>query len=185
MQVDHIALTVRLKLAEKTVWQHLPASASKVGRELARFVDRYCRDHELGYYPAIEYFRQVPEANQELIDNAEELAWEVSKKAREQLQSRLRPVFSNLKFRSVQTESFAIPPVRPSQPSALEQLAAHYTPDRVRVELLASLLRKDKDLRGDAMEGYARKMIFRWLSGIFEEVEVTSSVLLDEKGRRG
>lgn len=185
MQVDHIALTVRLKISDKAVWQHLPASASKVGRELADFVDRYCRDHQLGYYPAIEYFRQVPEANQELIDDAEKLAWEVSKKAREQLQSRLRPVFSSVKFRSVQTESFAIPPVRPSQPSAFEQLAAHYTPDRVRVELLASLLRKDKDLRGDAMEGYARKMIFRWLSDIFDDVEVTSSVVLQETGGAG
>ena len=183
MQVDHIALTLRLKLADKEIWQQLPASARKVGWELAGFVDRYCREHQLGYYPAIDYFRQVAEADQNLIDDAEKLAWDVSRKVREQLQSRLRPVFSNVKFRSIQTESFALPPVRPSQPSAFEQLVSHYTPTTIRVELVGSLLRKDADRRGDAMEGYARKMIFRWLSDIFDDVEVTSSMVLDEQGK--
>ena len=185
MRVDHIALTLRLTLAEKDIWQHLPAAAGQVGSELAGFVDRYCREHQLGYYPAIEYFRQVAEADQELIDHLEQLAWEVSRKVREQLQSRLRPVFSSVKFRSVQTEAFALPPVRPSQPSALEQLVSHYTPNSVRVELLASLLRKDDDQRGDAMEGYARKMVHRWLSDIFDDVEVTASAVLDEPEKAG
>lgn len=183
MQVDHVALTLRVTLAENAVWQHLPAEATKAGRELAAFVDRYCREHQLGYYPAIEYFRQVPEADQQLIDAAEKLAWEVSKKAREQVLSRLRPVFSNVKVQSVQMASSALPPVRPGQPSALDQLAAHYAPNRVRMELLASLLRKDADQRSEAMEGYARKMVFRWLSGLFDDVEVAFSVLVDDQGK--
>ncbi len=180
MHIDHIALTLRVRLSAKDVWQHLPASAEKAGRELAEAVDRYCREHALGYYPAIEFFRGIPAIDQNLIDNAERLAWVVSKKVREQVQSRLRPVFSLVKFRSIQTESFMLPPVRPNQPSALERLVRHYTPDTVKLELLVSLLRKDQDERRDAMEGYARKMVHRWLSSIFDEVEITSSVVLDE-----
>ena len=71
-----------------------------------------------------------------------------------------------------------LPPVRPNQPSALQQLIEHCTPNRVRVELQVSLFRKDTDNHGEAMEGYARKMIYRWLSDIFDDVEVTSSVVL-------
>jgi hypothetical protein len=185
MRVDHIALTLRLTLADKDVWQGLPAAARQVGSELAGFVDRYCREHQLGYYPAIEYFRQVTEADQKLLDDAEQLAWDVSKKVREQLQSRLGPVFSTVKFRTVQTEAFALPPVRPGRSSAFEQLVSHYTPNRVRVELRVSLLRKDSDQRIDAMEGYARKMVFRWLGDIFDDVEVTVSARLDQTDKAG
>ena len=177
MQVDHTTLLLRLKLSDKPIWQHLPSSAEKVGRELAERIDRYCRDHELGYYPAIEFFRQVADFDQALIDDVEQIAWSASKLAREQIQKRLRPVFSTVKFRSVQTEAFGLPPVRPGRSGSLEKLAEHYTPNRIKVELQVSSLRRESDDRGDAMEGYARKMIYRWLSDIFEEVEVAASTV--------
>lgn len=185
MQVDQIALTLSLKLSGDAIWGHLPASAVKVGEELAAVIDHYCRQHELGYYPAIEFFRQVADIDQNLIDDAEQLAWAVSKLAREQIQVRLRPVFSNIRFRSIQTEAFALPPVRPAQSSAVEKLIKHYTPNRVRVDLQVSVLRKDDDDRSEAMEGYARKMIYRWLSDIFDEIKVTSSVVLHRRDHTG
>ena len=175
MQVDHTRLLLRLKLSDHPVWQHLPLSAEKVGRELAEVIDRYCRDHELGYYPALEFFRQVTDFDQALIDDVEQIAWAASKLAREQIQSRLRPVFSTVKFQSIRTEAFGLPPIRRGRSNSLERLAEHYTPNRIKVELLVSSLRKEGDDRGEAMEGYARKMIYRWLSDIFEEVEVTAS----------
>ncbi len=180
MQVDHINLTLRLTVPEEILQRHLHASPAKVGEQLARVVDQYSRKHKLGYYPAIEFFRQVPEIDQSLIESSEQLAWVVSKVAREEVQSRLRPIFSSVKFLSVQTEAFALPPFRPNHPSALEQLAKHYTPDTVRLELLVSMLRKDNDQRGDAAETYARKMIYRWLRGIFQDVDVTASASVAE-----
>jgi hypothetical protein len=175
MQVDQISLILLLTVPEGIIQQPLPSSAVKIGEQLANEIDQYCREHKLGYYPAIEFFRQVPEINQGLIENAEQIAWVVSKVAREEVQSRLRPIFSSVKFQSVQTEAFTLPPVRPNHPSALEQLARHYTPDTVRLELLVSMLRKDNDQRVDAAETYARKMIYRWLRGVFENVIVTAS----------
>jgi hypothetical protein len=178
MHVDHISLTLRLTLTEEMLHRHAPTSVNSVGKKLATMIDQYSRENQLGYYPAIEYFRQVPEADQALIDMAEQIAWYVSKLAREEIQSRLRPIFSTVRFQSVQTEAFALPSVRPSQPSAFEQLVKHCTPDTVKVELLVSLLRKDADQRGNAAEGYARKMMYRWLKAGFEDVEVTASLAI-------
>jgi hypothetical protein len=180
MQVDHLRLTLRLTVPEKILQRQLYSSASKLGEELASVIDSYSRQHKLGYYPAIEFFRQVAGVNQDLIDSAEQVAWSISKLAREEVQSRLRPIFSTIKFQSIQTEAFALPSVRPNQPSAFMHLVKHYTPDTVKLELLISLLRKDDDLRFDAVEGYARKMIYRWLNDVFENVELTASVSLGE-----
>jgi hypothetical protein len=185
MQVDHISLILRLKVPGEILQRHLHSSPVEVGEELARVIDQYARKHRLGYYPAIEFFRHVPDINQGLIENAEQIAWVVSKVAREQVQSRLRPIFSSVKFQSVQTEAFTLPSVRPNYPSALEQLKSHYTPDTVRLELLVSILRKDNDQRGDAVETYARKMIYRWLRGIFEDVDVTASASRIEQDSTG
>ena len=180
MQVDHISLVLHLTLPEKIMQQHLPGLPAEVGAELARIIDQYSRDHKLGYYPAIEFFKQVAEVDQALIDKAEQMAWLASKLARKEVQSRLGPIFSTIKFQSIQTQAFNLPPVRPNQPSALEQLAIHYTPDTFKFELRVTLLRKDHDQRGDAAEGYARKMMYRWLRGAFENVEVTASATMGE-----
>lgn len=175
MQLDQVHLTLRFTVAEALLQNRLSSPASKVGAELANVIDKYSREHELGYYPAIEFFRQLQEIDQHLIDNAEKVSWVVSTVAREEVQSRLRPIFTSVKFQSIQTEAFALPPVRPNQLSAFDQLVKHYTPDTIKMELLVSLLRKDNDPRAGAAEGYARKMIYRWLKGVFEDVEVTAS----------
>ena len=181
MQVDQISLILRLTVPEEILQGQLSSSPAGVGEELAGVIDQYSREHKLGYYPAIEFFRQVPEIDQGLIEKAELIAWTVSKVAREEVQSRLRPIFSSVKFQSVQTEAFALPPVRPNHPSSREQLENHYTPDTVRLELLVSMLRKDNDQRGGAAETYARKMIYRWLRGIFENVDVTASASVPDQ----
>lgn len=181
MQVDFVNLTVRITVAETLIQRHLSSSPSKVGEQIARAINQYSREYKLGYYPAIEFFRQVDEFDQGLIDNAEQIAWIASKVAREEVQSRLRPIFSNVKFQAIQTEAFALPTVRTNHPKALEQLAGFYTPDTVKIELQVSMLRKDNDQRGDAAEAYARKMIYRWLKGAFDSVEVTASSPRPEK----
>jgi len=180
MQVDHISLILRLTVAETVLQRQLSASASKIGEELASAIDKYSREYKLGYYPAIDYFRQTVGIDQGLIDSAEHMARFASKLARKEVQSRLRPIFSRVKFQSIQTEAFTLPSVRPNQPSAFDLLVKHYTPDTIKMELLVSLLRKDEDQRGDAVEAYARKMIYRWLKDVFENVELTASVSRDE-----
>jgi len=64
MQVDQISLILRLTVPEKILQRQLKSSPAKVGEELASVIDQYSSEHKLGYYPAIEFFRQVPEIDQ-------------------------------------------------------------------------------------------------------------------------
>lgn len=179
MQVDHVGLSLRVTLPEQLLQQTTSASPEKVAEQLATAIDRCSRQQKLGYYPAIEYLRQVADADAGLVDTAEQLAWDVSKAVRREVQTRLRPIFSSVKFQSIQTTAFALPPVRPTQPAAFDRLVQHFTVDTVKLELVVTLLRKDADQRGAAAEAYARKMIYRWLKGVFVKVELTASVALD------
>jgi hypothetical protein len=175
MQVDQTGLTLRLKLSASALHQHVSILPEKAGKELAMAVDKFSNEKNLGYYPAIDYFEQVESFDKGLVETIEQLSWQVSKFARQEIQKRLRPIFATVKFVSVQTEAYALPGVRPGQESALERLSEHYTPDTLKVELRLSMLRKESDQRKDAAEGYARKMMFRWLGDLFESIEVTSS----------
>ena len=175
MQVDQVSLTLRLKLSASVLHQHVSVLPEKAGEELAMAVHKYSNENNLGYYPAIDYFEQLESFDKDLIEKIEKLSWQVSKFARQEIQKRLRPIFATVKFQSVQTEAYSLPGVRPGQESALERLSEHYTPDTFKVELKLSMLRKESDQREGAAEGYARKMMFRWLGDLFESIEVTSS----------
>jgi hypothetical protein len=74
--------------------------------------------------------------------------------------------------------AFSLPRVRPNQADAIEQLAMHYTPDRVKIELIVTMMRRDSEAEDSRAEPYARKMIFRWLQNEFASIEVTSSKAL-------
>ena len=71
-----------------------------------------------------------------------------------------------------------MPRVRPNQKDAIEQLAEHYTPDSVKIELVLTMMRRDSDADDDRAEPYARKLMFRWLEREFESIEVTNSKIL-------
>lgn len=177
MYVDKVLLGVLVQLPEKTISDSLP-SPGRIGTEIAGKVDAYVRENSLGYYPALTYFRDNGAVEPELIHQAEQLAWRASKHARELIQAALRPIFSTVRFRSIQPQAFMMPAVRPGQPGALNKLSQHYSPDTVRLELVLTLLRKDNDNSERSTELYARKMIYRWLREPFESVEVTSSSAL-------
>jgi hypothetical protein len=71
-----------------------------------------------------------------------------------------------------------MPRVRPNQKDAIEQLAQHYTPDSVKIELVLTMIRRDRDADDGRAEPYARKMMFRWLESEFESIKVTNSKAL-------
>ena len=176
MRIERARVGVLVKVPEHAISRQLPFSVERVGIELAQAIDAYVREHQLGYYPALEFFRNVDAIDQGLLDGAEQIAWLVSKLAREEIQLRLRPIFASVKFDSIQTVAFSLPPVRPQQKDALEHLGMHYTPDTIKIELVLSMLRKDTDIAERKVETYARKMIYRWLRDKFEYVEITSSI---------
>jgi hypothetical protein len=180
MRFDKVLLTVNIKLKAKELQSQLPRSADISGQVLAEIADEYARQNNTGYYPAFEFFKNREDVDPDLITSIEQAAWRVAKLAREKVQSKLRPIFSSVQFQSIQTMAYALPRVRPKQKNAVQQLAAHYTPDSVKMELVLSMMRRDSQAEDDRAEPYARKMMYRWLESEFETVEVTSSRLMQK-----
>jgi hypothetical protein len=178
MRFDKVLVAIDVQVKAKDLQQYLPCSANIIGQTLAEIAGEYEKVNKTGYYPAIDFFRTLDSVDPDLITSAEQVAWLVSKLARETIQSKLRPIFSSVHFQSIQTLAFSMPKVRPSQADAIEQLAKHYTPDRVKVEIVLTMMRRDSEVEDNRAEPYARKMMFRWLESEFEMIEVTSSKAL-------
>ena len=178
MRFDKVLVTVDVQLKPEKLQQHLPCSANIIGKTLAAIAVEYEQENKTGYYPAIDFFKTLDDVDPDLIESAEQVAWLVSKLARETIQKQLRPIFSSVHFQSIQTLAFSMPRVRPNKKDASEQLSKHYTPDTVKIELVLTMLRRDSEAQDDRAEPYARKMMFRWLESSFESLEVTSSKAL-------
>lgn len=178
MRFDKVLVTLDVRLKAEVLQQYLPCSADIIGKTLAQIAQEYETTHKAGYYPAIEFFKTLDGVDPDLIDSAEQVAWLVSKLARETIQKKLRPIFSSVSFQSIQTLAFSLPKVRPNDTKAVELLSRHYTPDSVKIELVLTMIRRDSDSADERAEPYARKMMFRWLESSFESVEVTSSKAL-------
>ncbi len=178
MRFDKVLLILNVQLKPESLQQYLPCSANIIGQTLAAIADEYEKENRTGYYPAMDFFKTLETVDPDLIASAEQVSWLVSKLARETIQSKLRPIFSSVQFQSIQTLAFSLPKVRPNRADAIEQLAKHYTPDTVKIELLVSMMRRDSEAEDNRAEPYARKMVFRWLDAEFESVEVTNSKAL-------
>ncbi len=178
MRFDKVLVNLNVQLKADELQQHLPCSASIIGKTLAAIASEYARDNKTGYYPAIEFFKTQDNVDPDLIASAEQVSWLVAKLARQTIQTKLRPIFSSVQFQSIQTLAFSMPKVRPSQAGAIAELEKHYTPDTVKIELLLTMMRRDSEADDERAEPYARKMMFRWLESEFESVEVSSSRLM-------
>jgi hypothetical protein len=178
MRFDKVLVILDVQLKPESLQQYLPCSADIIGQTLASIADEYEKENKTGYYPAMDFFKTLDTVDPDLITSAEQVSWLVSKLARETIQSKLRPIFSSVQFQSIQTLAFSMPKVRPNQADAIEQLAKHYTPDSVKIELVLTMMRRDSEAEDDRAMPYARKMMFRWLDAEFESVEVTNSKAL-------
>ena len=175
MRFDKVLVILDVQLKAEVLQQYLPCSAAIIGKALADIAEEYVDKHKTGYYPAIDFFKTLDEVDPDLIASAEQLTWLVSKLARETIQKKLRPIFSSVHFQSVQTLAFALPKVRPNKPEAVIQLARHYTPDTVKLELVLTMMRRDSEAEDNRAETYARKMMYRWLESEFEQLTITGS----------
>ena len=67
---------------------------------------------------------------------------------------------------------YTMPKVRPGKPSAIDHLAQHFTPNKVRLEITARILNQDGQAKD--LKRYSSHLVHRWLKEHFEEIEVTS-----------
>lgn len=177
LQVTKVELGVKLEVPVNTLQKYLPAPIDKLGSQIANEVDKRVKRQDLGYYPAIEYFVEGEEGFPgyliEALQEVSVLAIDIVTGTVNEL---LVPIFSNVKINNVQCLAFSLPSVRPGKQNSMQELARHYTPNAVKFELVVSLLQKEKSPEG--FEKYADNTVYRWLSEVFENVEIFSARLL-------
>lgn len=171
-----IALTIDLTVPAQSLEQHIAATPAVVASELAQHVYEYEKNHALGYYPAIDYFEDNQDFEQELISALKSIAWVANSMVRNEIQTRLRPVFSSLQFESIQAKAFTLPSVRPGNANAIHELTNHYSLSDIKVSLIATIIQRKQDTEG--VEKMAEKMVYRWLKEHFGSIHVTSAIAL-------
>jgi len=173
MKITDVSISLIITVKLEDLNNHSAASADRVGKELAKQVVAYEKTNHLGYYPAIDYFQDADRGvDADLLNAADNLSWLATKLVREEVRQRLRPVFSSLRFDSMQNLLYTMPRVRPGKQLAQQKLAEHFTANKVRLELTAQIMNKN-DVEKD-LKRYTSHLVHRWLKEHFKNIEVTS-----------
>jgi hypothetical protein len=162
---------MKLLVPEDSLARHLAASPSVVTEEIVSQIKEYERIHHLGYFPALDYYINNNAIDADLIDALQNIIWVVTNMVRNEVRIKLRPVFSNIKFESIQTLAYTLPAVRINDERLTEKLREHFSLTTVKVTLSATLIQKIADKQ--AAEKIAKNLAYQWLKGGFSTVEIS------------
>ncbi|TNF32952.1 MAG: hypothetical protein EP315_08980 [Gammaproteobacteria bacterium] len=176
LHVSKIHITLLVTVPHEALEMYLPSSADVVGESLTEAVLQNVREEGLGYFPPLDYFQSRGKLDDNLIDAAETIAWFACKLVREEVQRKMRPFFSTISFQSVQSTAFNMPGVRPSQPNAWHALVNHYTPNTVKMDIVATVLKKQE--KPDGLANWAKQLFKRNLADVFDHMEVTQTAVM-------
>ena len=168
-----VALTIQVVMAPERLEALLNTAERNLGRTLAERVDQIVRAERLGHYPALGFFEGHPGMDPELIGTAKALAAQIRKRVKREVQMHLWPVFSGVQIERATTLAFTLPRMTPAQPDALTRLAQHYFPNAVRLELVLSMLDKQRHL--EEAEKFSSHKVMRNLRDVFDSVRVTAT----------
>lgn len=166
-------VTVKATIALSMLQERLGTLAALCGPNLAAQIDAFVRREKLGYYPALEFFNGRDAVDPMLIAAVEEIAHFACEYAKAEAHNRLWAAFSRVHVQHVQALAFTLPGVRTQQADALDALAAHLTPNVVKLELVVSLLQKGP--AGPGLEKFSAKKTLWWLREAFESVTITDA----------
>lgn len=159
-EVVTVAASLTVTVSQEVVEQHTGYLPWVLGDNLAGMVDAYVMEQRLGYYPALDYFRDQPQAvDPALLILIDEIAIFSADYARRELRHRLARAFSSVELEQVYCTAYTMPRARPSHSNAPEELAAHYSPDTLKVELLLRMV-GDECLEG--IETLALNRLTQW-----------------------
>lgn len=178
IHIVRISSVVQVEVGDDVMEASLGYLPWVLGENLAGQVDAWVMEQRLGYYPAIDFFRDKPQvvdpALLQLIDEMGRFGEEYS---RRELRRRLRGAFSHVDVERIQLEAYAMPRIRPSQPKSPELLARHYAPATFRVELLLGMIQRGEV---DGLQRFINQRIQQWAKPAFESLELLSTRLLSE-----
>jgi hypothetical protein len=141
----NLTFTVTVTVSPGWIVRQVGDIALAIGPELARAADALARAERLGHYPAIDYLRTRADADTSLLAAMDHVAAIVAEMVSAELRSALRPLCSRADIGRVLVTAYALPRVRPLAPDALQQLARHYTPDTLRLDVSAKARRGEID----------------------------------------
>ncbi len=143
IHIDRYRAVLEVVVDDALVEQNVGYLPWVIGENLAGQVDAHVNEQRLGYYPALDYFREWPNAvDPALLELCTQLGQWVEAYARRELRRRLSRAFSSVTLEEARLAAFAMPRVLPSRDGAPAQLALHYSPNRLRLELRLGLLSK-------------------------------------------
>jgi hypothetical protein len=177
LQFTTVSLSMKLVVPEDSLERHLAASPSIVTEEIVSQVKKYEREHHLGYFPALDYYINNDAIDADLTDALQNIIWVVTNMVRNEVQIKLRPVFSNIKFESIQTLAYTLPSVRMSDQQLTEKLREHFSLTTVKITLSATLIQKISDKK--QAEKIAKNLAYQWLKGSFSSVEISGCKALN------
>lgn len=176
IEVHTVAASLTVSVAEEVFEHNVGYLPWVLGDNLAGQVDAFVMEQGLGYYPALDYFRDYPEAvDPALLILIDEVANFCAAYARRELRQRLARAFSSVKIEQAQCIAYTMPRVRPARSGAPTDLAVHYSPATLKMELLLSSIHKGGF---DGLEQLALDKLVRWGREPFENFQVNGSRLL-------
>lgn len=178
LHIVKVALIVRAKLPHYAFQQHVPGNIDGLGEQIAVQVSEYVKQQQLGYYPALEYFQNQAGVDDYLLDAVEQTSVLAVSMCKQEVKKILQPIFSTVQVGTCQSLAYTMPTIRPNQPHALKRLAEHFVPDRVKFELEVSLIQRHEPVEG--IEKSAKQMVLRWLKDAFDELEVSSTRVIND-----
>ena len=176
IEVVTIASSLTVSVPEEVVEQQVGYLPWVLGENLAGQVDTYVMEERLGYYPALDYFRDHPEAvDPALLHLIDEVATFCAGYARRELRRRLSRLFSNVEFEQMQCTAYTMPRMRPNRSNGPMELAQHYAPDTLKMELLLSSIQKE---RFEGEERLALEKVSRFAREPFAHFQLNGAKLL-------
>ncbi|MGM0592921.1 MAG: hypothetical protein ACQETD_00155 [Pseudomonadota bacterium] len=180
IEVVTVAANLTVTVPETVVEANVGYLPWVLGENLAGQVDPWVMEQGLGYYPALDFFRDQPEAaDPALLQLIDEIATFCAAYARRELRRRLSRAFSSVQVEQVQCIAYTMPRVRPSRSGSPAALAAHYTPNRLKIELLLSSIQKGAF---EGIETLTLNKLMRFGREPFEAFQINGSRLVQRSG---
>ncbi len=137
--VDYINGTLRCVIAEEDLARHAPVSPLAVGVELSYQIREYEKQQQLGYFPAVEFFQDErfedgSGLDADLLQVYDSLTWLGEELIRSEFRTRLRAVFLEHRILEIHHHAATLPKIRPGETDVANKLAAHYTPNRFKID---------------------------------------------------
>lgn len=170
LQKSGLCLQWELTLPEELIEENIGFFPWVLGENMAGMVDSYINENGLGYYPAMDFFRDKEDVvDPSLLLLIDELAYFAVLYSKRSLHHRLLQLFSAVSIERAICTAYSMPPVRPSRANAPGELARFYSPKRVRIEL--RVYGKDESLKQLGEKGLTNKME-ALVDDLFDEAQV-------------